>query len=197
MAELADRWFEAAERAPEARKAAMLARAAHWGQGALPGLSGLTKQKVERQLAKARESSGPTDRAAADRPVFKMPQNVISADAHEGESGRFSANNVYTLAAPRPVPLDQTAIFYQAHGAAGHETNGKILFSLDGNNWIPLGQWTPADMKAGASRGNWHRADFSGLEKEIRAGRILIKFEYTSGAEKLKILRALWAYEGK
>jgi hypothetical protein len=52
-------------------------------------------------------------------------------------------------------------------------------------------------MKAGSTRQNWHRVDFSGVEKEIRTNRILIKFQYTSGGQKLNILRTAWSYEGK
>ncbi len=65
------------------------------------------------------------------------------------------------------------------------------------NTWVAIGKWTQADMEAAVGRQNWHRVDFSGLEKETRASQISIKFEFTSGGQKLNILRAVWVYEGK
>ena len=122
---------------------------------------------------------------------------MIAVDNHAGESGRFRAKNIYAFASPRPFPLSETAILYQAHGAAAHDTNGTISLSLDGNTWQPIGEWTKADMEAAAGRQNWHRVDCSALKEAPRANQVFIKFEYTSGGQKLNILRAVWVYEGK
>ena len=197
MVEVADKWLGLAERETGGRKTAMLSRASHWYNKALPELSGLTKQTVERQLERINRSLGPTGEIPAGQPVFTSPRRVIATDNHEGESGRFSAKNVYVLASQRPVLLNQTAVFYQAQGAAGEDTSGTVSFSLDQKTWIAIGEWTPASMKAAATRGNWHRVDFSAFEKEIRANRIFVRFQYTSGGQKLKIHRTIWSYEGK
>lgn len=197
MIEVADRWFEVADRQAGERKAAVLVRAAHWYNKALPMLSGLTKQRVERRLEQTNRSLAPTGKDPADQPIFAGPKSVIATDDHEGESGRSGVKNIYFLASRRPVLLNETAVFYQARGAAGDDTSGTISFSLDRETWIPIGKWTQQDMKAASARQNWHRVDFSGIEKEIRTNRLLIKFQYTSGGQKLKILRTAWSYEGE
>jgi hypothetical protein len=183
-------------------------------QNRLNEIAGLSPPIAEtpREASSANAPSGPAasakvgaanktgPRGATNSPVapsiFAKRQTVIAADNHAGESGRFSAKNIYAFMSPRPFSLGETAILYQAHGAAAHDTNGTISVSLDRNTWLPIGEWTEADMEAGAGRQNWHRVDFTRLEKQVRASEICIKFEYTSGGQKLNILRAVWIYEG-
>ncbi len=106
-------------------------------------------------------------------------------------------NNTYVLATSRAVPLDETAIFFQARGHGGPDTAGTISFSLDADIWTPIGEWTPAEIEAGATRQNWHRLDFSTLHRDLKAARIFVKFDYTGGREKLVISGVAWSYEGK
>jgi hypothetical protein len=138
-------------------------------------------------------------RGAPDLPdnanVFAKRFSVIAVDNHEGDTGRFSTKNVYAFVSPRAFSLRDTAILYQAHGAAGPDTNGTISVSLDGETWLPIGGWTEREMKAAVARQNWHRVDFSKLEKKVRANQILIQFQYTSGGQRFDIKRALWVYE--
>jgi hypothetical protein len=88
MIEVADQWFEVADRLTGERKTAVLAHAAHWYSKALPMLSGLTKQRVERRLEQASRSLDSTGKDAADQQTFTRPKSVIATDDHEGESGR-------------------------------------------------------------------------------------------------------------
>jgi hypothetical protein len=48
--ELADRWWQLAEKADETERASLQVRAGHWYRQAIPGLSGLVKSKVEKRL---------------------------------------------------------------------------------------------------------------------------------------------------
>lgn len=197
MADIADRWYEFVSQVPGTDKQAVLDRATHWYEKALPRLSGLTKQKVEKRLEEIHQLTEDASSADAIRQVFAGPKRTIAVDAHKGETGHFSEKNIYVLAGPQPVALDKTAVFYQANGAAGNDTSGIISFSPDGDTWIAIGLWTPEEIASGSRRQNWHRVGFSNLDRDIRTRRIFVKFEYTSGKEKLVLSRVLWSYEGK
>jgi len=226
QAELGDGWWDVAQTKQGGQRETLLLHAGRWYREAKPGLSSaLTLDKIEKRLDEIARLDRPTAESPADAPlepiasakvgaapkpgvpggsespaapnIFARRHTVIAVDNHAGESGRFSAKNIYAFASPRPFSLSETAILYQAHGAAAHDTNGTISLSLDGNTWQPIGEWTKADMEAAAGRQNWHRVDFSALKEAPRANQVFIKFEYTSGGQKLNILRAVWVYEGK
>lgn len=226
QADLGDGWWDVAQTRQGAQREALLLHAGRWYREAKPGISSaLILDKIEKRLNEIAGLDRPTAESTSAEPlddtasakvgaaaktgtpggsespaapnVFARRHTVIAVDNHAGESGRFSAKNIYSFASPRPLPLGETAVLYQAHGAAAHDTNGTISLSLDGNTWQTIGQWTEADMKAAVARQNWHRVDFSDLKEATRANQIFIKFEYTSGGQKLSILRAVWVYEGK
>lgn len=57
MVALGHRWWDAAEEAEQAQRRSFQDRASHWYLKALPGLSGLTRTKVEHRLAELRDGS--------------------------------------------------------------------------------------------------------------------------------------------
>ena len=81
QAALADAWWEAANTTSGFAKSFVQGRAAYWYRQALPGLSGLTKDKVEKRLAQvqtiSREPIAPDStvrkEVSTSPPVVKAP----------------------------------------------------------------------------------------------------------------------------
>ena len=68
QAKLGDGWWSLAEKEEGAAKKPMQARAAYWYEQALPGLSGLMKDKVEKRIAEAGPTANHTSASASERP---------------------------------------------------------------------------------------------------------------------------------
>ncbi len=197
MVDVADRWLEASEHELDWRQAAILARAEYWYRRSRSGLSGLTQQKVQKQLEEFRRSPNTTRGESEHLYNFAAPKRPIMVDDHQGEAGGANVKTVYRFASPRPVSLRQTAVLYQGYVDGGHSTNGTVTFSLDGNTWLPIGEWTQVELAAAGGPPAWHRADFLDLEKEVLTRQLFVKFKRTSGSKTLVVLRAVWSYENQ
>ena len=82
--------------------------------------------------------------------------DIIAEDHHHGFSGAKKRDHVYVLRSPRPVNLRNTVVQYHARGSRSSDSNGTILLSMNGRNWVPVAKWTRESCDEARSRGNWH-----------------------------------------
>jgi hypothetical protein len=81
--ELGDRWWNLAEKEEGAAKSSIQGRAAHWYQKALPGLTGVVKDKVNKRLAE----SGPVTNGVNLLKLLRLSKHVVSGKwRFDGES---------------------------------------------------------------------------------------------------------------
>jgi serine/threonine protein kinase len=166
-----DAWFAAAEKSKTKDKADLRAGAAYWYTRAEPGLSGLSKARVEKRLA---ELGGKISIRAASSPMpvangFSLPQQFdCSVQAYPVTAGPdFNSQKNWTLLLEfLPTNLDNGShqLFFWGDGRGSHDP---ICLRLDHetletrlcdarkkkDDTFVLGRKVSADVV-----GSWHRA---------------------------------------
>jgi len=158
-----------------------------------------TSKPTETPVAKKREaprkgtkSTGPLRSVAAAKPD---PADVIGSDVHAGKAGRgrTTAANSYAISAKETTKIDRTAVVFQASMAGMNSSNGDVMASVDGAEWIRIQSWTTEGCKAAAAHENWHvvlldRGPLAGRE----TGQLHLRFDFKRGADHLAIQQVHW-----
>jgi len=206
---LADAWWDLAEKRSDNEKDSLRLRAGCWYK-AIGGelTSSLTKAKVEKRLAEIAKLGRPipdapnrrpqpeqTAAADAPAPAVEKPapdETLIAEDEHKGHAGDIHHNATYVLRGSEPTVLGKTAIRFKAL-AGQNESQGKVLLSLDGVKWAPLGVWTDATCAvAQVHTQNWQTLSFPSTYREKQAKELHVRFQYERGNERLDISRVEW-----
>jgi outer membrane biosynthesis protein TonB len=178
QADLGEAWWQAAESAEGPWRDRMRSRAGYWFRRAFVRLPLAAKLKAESRL----ESLD----LAGD-------QGILAKDAHLGFAGTRIANNIYVLRSPRSVRVSPTTLQFQAHGPDENtETQGTILLSLDGQHWIPVGNWTPESRAAAKKQNGWQELPLTKVANQTRALEIQVRFDSAGGKHQLTIEQVVW-----
>lgn len=196
---LADRWWELATREKGPQQPGIQARAGHWYERALPGLSRLDKAEVEKRLAAiaaSAESSGPRIRGVVQKGnvalasngttvsgVLKGASNLLDGNSTRYDGGKGLATGTFpcewTITFPKVYSLRE--IRFLLYDLDDRHHRYVITSSVDGKEYVPLvdrsqGQWS-----------GWQRVTFSprpvksikliGLYNSAHSGFNVVEFE--------------------
>ena len=128
QAKLGDDWWDLAEKQEGVTRLQMQQRAAYWYQKAMPGLSGLTKAKVEKRLGQLVVAPAPTK---AKVPSSARPLAIVSAlgrrqevDQRYGKSQRDSGRRGQRLGYDRRPEVRPHARLEETSGNQLHQGRG-------------------------------------------------------------------------
>lgn len=183
-----DAWWEISETMSGLRKRNVATHASNWYRKALPALSGLAKAKVEARLS----SGHPEPALSATLGPPEKSTRVIAEDQHVGKAGDRSENNIYAIELKIPVLVNEAKIHVNAQAAKLNQTsNGNILVSIDGGEWVIVEKWTTETCAASQRYKNWQQLTLQSSDRTI-ARQLRVKFEFTSGREALVINYVGW-----
>ena len=206
---LGDGWWKVAEGLDGRGKLSVQQRAAGHYRRALPKLEGFAKTRVEKRLASV-APQGNDSKPEIDAYTRLLPPRkysaVLAQDKHSGETGspNNTSGNVYTLQLPSPSFINGTRIRFQSENRSPDNpdavSNGDILVSLDGGDWIKVTEWTKATYLESRKHGKWSEFTLQGF-KSVQEGvpdrrrtvrKIRVKFQYTGGGDAFKLYHVFW-----
>ncbi|MDC0274402.1 hypothetical protein OAK91_06690, partial [Planctomycetaceae bacterium] len=186
--EFGDAWWELSEMLTGLARRNAVDHARKWYRKAAPVLSGLQKAKVDSRLSNS-ESVTPFSATLAAPGRFK---NVISEDQHYGAAGDLSENHIYEINLDVLKLTNGANIRIHAQAATINRTsNGNILLSIDGGDWIKVEKWTSETCIASQRYNNWQKITIKSPDQAV-ARQIRMKFEFTNGKEALVINYVGW-----